>query len=158
MLSLWQQRLVSSRSGRSMNVKRKDYIIHVPQCGKWASSFCKQRAECFHRFLVIVSTEHGRWQASFTPEKSTEVSVTELILRKFPSSPEKPGEPHMHKQCVPGTPSDFFKRLGTRLEMIMHCRRCGDNNIKFISAETRNIKLIWAYLSINWLKTMWPCL
>ena len=38
----------------------------------------------------------------------TEVNVTELILRKLPSSPEKPGELHMHKQCVPGAPSDFL--------------------------------------------------
>ena len=37
----------------------------------------------------------------------TEVSVTELILRKSPSSPEKPGELRMRKQCVPGAPSDF---------------------------------------------------
>ena len=37
----------------------------------------------------------------------TKVSVTEQILQKFPSSPEKPGKPRMHKQCVPGTPSDF---------------------------------------------------
>ena len=37
----------------------------------------------------------------------TEVSVMELILRKFPSSPEKHGEPRMHKQCVPGALSDF---------------------------------------------------
>ena len=37
----------------------------------------------------------------------TEVSVRELILQKFPSFPETPGEPRMHKQCVPGAPSDF---------------------------------------------------
>ena len=40
-------------------------------------------------------------------DRQTKVSVTELILRKFPSSPEKPWEPHMRKQCVPGAPSDF---------------------------------------------------
>ena len=32
----------------------------------------------------------------------------ELILRKFPSSPEKPRELRMRKQCVPGAPSDFL--------------------------------------------------
>ena len=59
-----------------MNFKGKDYIIHVPQClpgmDKRANNFCKQRAECFHGFLVIISMEHGQWQASFTPEKSTD--------------------------------------------------------------------------------------
>ena len=37
----------------------------------------------------------------------TGVSVSEQILRKFLSSPEKPGELRMCKQCVPGAPSDF---------------------------------------------------
>ena len=33
----------------------------------------------------------------------TDISVVELILRKFPSSPEKPGEPRMRKHSlVPG--------------------------------------------------------
>ena len=76
LLSLWQQWLVSSRSGRSMNFREKDYITHVSPClpgmDKWANNFCKWRAECFHRFLIIVWTEHCRWQASFTPEKSTD--------------------------------------------------------------------------------------
>ena len=76
MLSLSQQRLVSSCSGRSMNFKVKDYIIHVSQCSlgmdKQANNFCKRRAGCFYRFLVIVSTEHGQWQSSLTPEKSTD--------------------------------------------------------------------------------------
>ena len=65
-------------------LQREDSIIHMPQClpgmEKRANNFCKRRAECFHRFLVIASMEHGQWQASFTPEKSTdknEVSVTE---------------------------------------------------------------------------------
>ena len=62
--------------GRSMNFKGKDYIIHVPQClpgmDKRANNFCKQRAECFNHFLVIVLMEHGQRQASFTPEKSTD--------------------------------------------------------------------------------------
>ena len=61
MLSLWQQWLVSSRSGRSMNFKKKDYIIHVSPClpgmDKWANNFCKWRAECLHHFLDIVWTE-----------------------------------------------------------------------------------------------------
>ena len=38
----------------------------------------------------------------------TKVSVTELILWKFPSSSEKPGELRMRKQCVQGAPSDFL--------------------------------------------------
>ena len=59
-----------------MNFNRKDYIIHVPQCllgmNKRVKNFCKRRAECFHRFFIIVLTEHGQWLASFTPEKSTD--------------------------------------------------------------------------------------
>ena len=30
------------------------------------------QAEFFHRFLIIVLTEHGHWQASLTPEKLTD--------------------------------------------------------------------------------------
>ena len=41
--------------------------------------------ECLHRSLIIILTEHGQWQASFTPEKSAclmEFSVTNLIQYK----------------------------------------------------------------------------
>ena len=70
-----------------MNFKGQEIHHHVPQClpgmDKRANNL---RAECFHRFLVIVSTEHGQWQASFTPEKSTDkprlVDFTEVS--KFP--------------------------------------------------------------------------
>ena len=36
----------------------------------------------------------------------TEVSITKLIYGGF-QIPQKPGEPHMYKQCVPGPPSNL---------------------------------------------------
>ena len=43
---------------------------------------CKQRVYCLHRSFVIVHTEHGQWQASFTQGKLAcfaEVSVMKHI-------------------------------------------------------------------------------
>ena len=94
MLSLWQQRLVSSRSGQSMNFKGKDYIIHVPQClpgmDKRAKNFCKQRADVFiashrrfDRAWSMVGIFHTNWQ--------NEVNVMELTLRSFQVSQKNLG-------------------------------------------------------------------
>ena len=120
MLSLWQQWLVSSCSGRSMNFREKDYITHVSPClpgmDKWANNFCKWRAECFHRFLIIVALSMAGILHTREIHRQTEVSVTEQTLQKFLSSPEKPGEPCMRKQCVPGAPSDF---VSLKLEFAM---------------------------------------
>ena len=76
-----------------VNFKGKDCIIHMPQhlagMDKCMDKSCKRRAEYLHHSLVIVYTEHGQCQASFIGEKSAclmEVSVTEHILRKFPST------------------------------------------------------------------------
>ena len=56
-------------------LKKKRLHHHMPQClpgmDEQVNKFCKRRAECFHRFLVIVLTQHGQWQASFTLEKLT---------------------------------------------------------------------------------------
>ena len=63
------------------------------------SSFWRSRS-----MASIFHTREIDWQ--------TEDSVMEQILQKFPSSPEKPGEPHMRKQCVPDTPS--FRAPGNK--------------------------------------------
>ena len=76
------------RSRRSVNFKGKNCVSHVPQrIDKRADNFCKQRAECLRRSLVL----HTAWSvaAIFYTEKSAclvVVSVTEQILRKFPNS------------------------------------------------------------------------
>ena len=55
-------------------LQRKNYI-HVPQCIPGIDKhFWKRRAEYFHCVFFIISTENGQWQASFTPEKSTDKS------------------------------------------------------------------------------------
>ena len=76
-----------------MNFKGKDGIIHVPQhlagMDERVDNSCKGRAEYLCRSLVIVCTEHGRWQVSSTWEESAciaEVSVTERILQ-IPRNP-----------------------------------------------------------------------
>ena len=56
---------------------------------KCMDNSCKWRAEYLCHSLVIVCTERGQWQASFTWEKLVslvEVGVTEQILWKFPNS------------------------------------------------------------------------
>ena len=70
----------------------EELSVFIASLSSFRRSMVNGRAGIFH-------TGEIDWQ--------TEVSVTELILRKFPSSPEKPVEPHMHKQCIPGAPSDF---------------------------------------------------
>ena len=60
-------------------------------------NFCKQRAECFYRFLVIVSTEHGPWYASFKPEKLTD--RPRLVKQSRFQVPQKTWEA-MHVQTV----------------------------------------------------------
>ena len=64
---------------------------------------CKRRAYCLHRSFVVVHTEHGQWQASFTREKSAclvEVSVMEQILWEVSKLPEILAELNIYKQCV----------------------------------------------------------
>ena len=80
-------------------------------------SSCKQRAYCLYRSFVIVHTERGQWEASFTREKSAclaEVSVTEQILWKFP---DIMGELSMHKQCVPGSFSPPTHEAGNEAKL-----------------------------------------
>ena len=66
----------------------KDGVIHMLQhlagMDERVDNSCKGRAEYLCHSLVIIYTEHGRWQVSFTWEKSAcimEVSVTERILQ-----------------------------------------------------------------------------
>ena len=75
---------------------------------------CKRRAYCLHRSFVIVYTECGQWQASFTQEKSTclvEVSVTEQILWEVSKLLEILEELNICKQCVQAL---FFLSPGMR--------------------------------------------
>ena len=78
------------RSRRSINIEGKDCISDVRYdlagidglFGCMDNS-CKQRVYCLHCSFVIVHTEHGQWQASFTQEKLAclmEVSLTEQII------------------------------------------------------------------------------
>ena len=117
MLLLWQQWLVSSPSGRSMNFEGKDSDIHVLQClpgiDKWTKNFCKHRIECFHRFLVIVSTEHGQWQVSFTPEKSTDKPRFNSVYNgvdftEVPKSPRNAWKAAHAQTVCTSAPSDFW--------------------------------------------------
>ena len=60
---------------------------------------CMQRVHCLHRSFVIVHTECGKWQASFTQEKSAcfvEVSVTEHILPPRTRAWERGLAQHIH--------------------------------------------------------------
>ena len=53
-----------------MNFKGKDCISHVPKrlagMDECVDNSYKQSVECLPCSLVIIHTEHGQWQVSFT--------------------------------------------------------------------------------------------
>ena len=56
-----------------MNFKGKDCVTcldNLAGTNECADDFFKQKAECLCCSLVIVHTEHGQWQTSFTWENS----------------------------------------------------------------------------------------
>ena len=67
------------------------------------NNFCKQLAESFHGFIVVIHIKRGQWHLSCKRSQSgclAKVSVTKQILHKFP---EILGELSMCKQFVPGS-------------------------------------------------------
>ena len=64
--------------------ERLHYSTYIAGMDECMDTSCKQRAEYFHRSLIIIHTERCLWQGSFIGEKSAylaEVSVTEQILQ-----------------------------------------------------------------------------
>ena len=100
-VSLWQLQSALLHSRWLVNFKGKYCISHMPQRlarrDECAENYCKRI-----RHFLIVHTEHGQWQASFTWEKLaclTEVSVIEQISMRMPINRGL----SMRKHYVPGS-------------------------------------------------------
>ena len=84
------------------------------------NNFCKQQAESFHGFIVVIHIKRSQWHLLSKRSQSAclaKVSVTKQLLRKFPNSQKSWG----NWACVNSVYQTLFsppthKSLVTRLE------------------------------------------